>query len=719
MSKAKTLLNPIIKCADIIIFWLLAVLIFVLNISKIEECTHIIVLNDELGYWTNAASLLGKNWSEITFDMPWYSFGYSLIILPFMSFIDDTDLLYQVMLYVNVVMLVLTYIVYTRILNKLFPDTNRIYSYIAAAAGAMYTSYQVQVNVAWSETALLLVTALVTYLVLCVIDKPKYLNCAALGAVAVYAYMIHNRSIGIIASAALILFMLVIMRKIKLRYIAVFAAVFVAGYIANSCIKDYLEPLIWGTGEKLNVNEIGGIFGKLKTSFTTVDGFKRWLSLFMSQSFGVFATSACVVMLGLWGMSRRIAVYGVNAVRGKKGRKLEERFYNKESLGLLFIVCSFVASLVISSVFLCKFNRIDQIVYTRYADMTVGIIISIAFCYLPKLDKNDFKFLIFVPIIMYLGYERADILLRQVTFDAFNKLCAPGLALMYRHHETDFSEYFLIAVTMFFVIGALGLIKVKKLNIGCFAAMICCIAFFTYQSSEGEKTVVHNQAVNGASEKRLIDSIAALPEHDLYVLSSCGTFKGICQYYLPDETIKTADSPSDIEEEAYFIAGLKEYIDYSEYEIIDYSAEHLLLKNTVQTKGDYTRLPVALMSVFDRSAYNPENDSITDTDSTILCFGPYLNLSAGEYSFKLDFDIEGAPTEEIGYIECKVAENNTIFSRVELTDDMIDEDNDIMAELEFDLENDIRNMEIVVYLNSPETIEISLNTIEYRKEDAA
>lgn len=719
MSKAMKFFDILKGKLQIIVFWLLAVLIFILNVSIINKCSHPIVLNDELGYWTNAASLLGHDWSGVTFDMPWYSFGYSLIILPFMSFIDNTDVLYQTLLYVNVIMLVLTYIVYTKILKQLFPEIKWLYRYAAAATGVLYTSYQVQVNVTWSETALLLVTALITYFVMSVIKKPGYLNCIGLGSASVYAYMIHNRSLGLVASVIFVLFLLFLMRKIKLRYIAVFFAVFAVGYIANGCIKDYLEPLIWGSGERLNVNEMGGILRKLKVSFTTVDGFKRWLSLFMSQSFGVFVASACVTLAALWSMLRNLTVFTVGAVREKSSKSFVQRFYNEKALGEIFIICSFIASLVISTVFLCNFNRIDQIVYTRYADMTVGIIIAVGFCYLMSMDKTDLRFFLFVPVIMYLGCERADVLLNHVTFDAFNKLCSPGLALMYKRHDTDFSEYFMIGITMFCIIVLLSVVM-KKRNIGILAAMICCVMFFVSNSAEGKKTIVQNQELNGSSEKQLIESIAELQEKEIYVLSSCGTFKGICQYYMPDKTIKAADNVDAVEGDAYVISKLVEYIDYSDYEIIEYSAEHILFRNISKTDPEaYTKLPLALMSSFDKEAYDGESDSIHDVNSNILCFGPYLKLSEGEYNFRLNFDIENIAAEEIGYVECKSTANNMVFSHVDLTDDMLDSNNNLDIDFDVDLENDIRDMEIVVYINSPDEIDISLDTIEYRKENAA
>lgn len=40
------------------------------------------VLNDEFGYWANAVSFFGYNWKELIAETPYYSWGYSVWLIP-------------------------------------------------------------------------------------------------------------------------------------------------------------------------------------------------------------------------------------------------------------------------------------------------------------------------------------------------------------------------------------------------------------------------------------------------------------------------------------------------------------------------------------------------------------------------------------------------------------------------------------------------------------
>ena len=71
-----------IQRIDIMLIIALNAILLFFCLMHIKELNQIIVINDEFGYWSIASSLAGKNWSELISNTPFYSFGYSILLVP-------------------------------------------------------------------------------------------------------------------------------------------------------------------------------------------------------------------------------------------------------------------------------------------------------------------------------------------------------------------------------------------------------------------------------------------------------------------------------------------------------------------------------------------------------------------------------------------------------------------------------------------------------------
>ena len=66
---------------------------------------------DELGYWSNAAYLVGYDWSSVCSAFSgYYSYGYSLIIAVLFALFKEGPLAYQMAIVLNAVFLSLTFL---------------------------------------------------------------------------------------------------------------------------------------------------------------------------------------------------------------------------------------------------------------------------------------------------------------------------------------------------------------------------------------------------------------------------------------------------------------------------------------------------------------------------------------------------------------------------------------------------------------------------------
>lgn len=685
----------------------LAIVIFVINFRIVGDCSSPFVFNDEAGYWTHAAIFSGRDWSGVSDGLIWYSFGYSILIAPLIKIISNTAVLYQSALCLNILMLIVTYFIYSIILREIFPKIGKCVSYVASAAAVLYTSYQIQSGIAWSETALVLVTTLLIYFVILVVKKPNYVKLGVLGALSAYIYMIHNRCMGIVAAVILVVVLMLVSKKLTWRHVAVFFAVLVIGLVFNKLIKIFLENTVWGEAGRPSGNDLESVSGKLKIALTSVDGFKRLLSVVASQSFAVFISAICIPLFTLWGMLKSIVCSIIDAVKSKKNIG---SIWNTHFFVYVFVFCSFEATLFISSVFMLDFTRIDHILYTRYIDMFVGMMIAFGLCMLLSTDKKDTIFIAIMPVLIFLGINRTEVMLDYVTVPIFNTVCAPGIATMYSDYELDFSKYFMIAVSVWSLILFLILI-LKKRHIGIYIASVICAVFFVYNTAEGYTIIRENQNFY-AENSKLITKIKSLPAKSIYVTKNCGTFRYFCQYSFMDTTVKVTSDVNSIAEDSYIIADATDLLKYSEYDLLDYSDNHIVLSNEVKIDNDaFKKIPLEIMYTFGDES---NNEIISSVDSSnYLCFGPYFNVDLGNYIFKVDVTVNEAESYNIGYVECRSSESDIVYSHVELNKSMLDNSGNYVAELYSEFAAPVQGLELIVFINQPEIVNMQLNSIEY------
>lgn len=692
-----------------IVTLLFAVLIFLINFRIVGKCHNPFVFNDEMGYWTHAATMAGYDWRGVSSTLAWYSFGYSFMLVPIIKLFGSPVEMYRAALTLNIIMQTAVYFMYIYILRFIFPKLKKAQSSFFAAAAVLYTSYQHNAGIAFSETALLFVTTLIAFTIVRIIKKPSYINMGCLGALCAYIFMIHNRTIGIIASVVLVIIFAVIFKKVKLRHAAVFIAVLAVGFAANSLIRHKLESFLWISG-KAGGNDSGSVLGKIKMAFSSVSGIKRMLSLFASQAFAAFAATFGIALFSLWAIFRRLVRTVKNIVKSfKKKEKVciipDDSFYI-----ILFFFCAFISTWIISSVFMFDFERIDHVIYTRYYDIAVGFLIMTGIYYMFCADKKDFLFIMFMPAVMLIGANRASALMNNVKFQVFSRVCSPGVSWYFEHFNCYFYVYTAVALTIF---GVLMLIlNVKKYNIGAYLASLLTIALFIEFTSAARVDIFNNQKVYGG-DRDLVARVKEMPHDRLYIMPNVGTFASFLQFMSMDEKIEYAYHQENISEDALIFADKHDIINLCDYEIVDSSDRHILIRNKIANDNEDFKLPLSYMNTFDYSYYIANEDIIeSNPANNYVCYGPYLNLKAGEYTFTLDMDFNKINGEDIGFAEIRSSSVNTVYDHIEFTKDMISKDGSLDLDLNANVGVPISDMEIVVFLYDPAEISMQLNAIQ-------
>ena len=71
---------------QILLIMLIMILVLGYGLGRIYG---FVLFPDEFGYWAHAAGILGYDWSSITSLGSYYSFGYSVILIPIMALFNN------------------------------------------------------------------------------------------------------------------------------------------------------------------------------------------------------------------------------------------------------------------------------------------------------------------------------------------------------------------------------------------------------------------------------------------------------------------------------------------------------------------------------------------------------------------------------------------------------------------------------------------------------
>lgn len=695
---------------SVILLVALAVVFF--SAKMIGKCYNPFVFNDEAGYWTHASVMAGFDWRGMSNGLAWYSFGYSFMLAPLMKIFHDPVILYRAALVLNVIMQLAVYFMYIRILRFLFPKLGIITSAVISGSAAMYTSYQHNTGLTWSETAALFAAVLITWCLVRVVSRPTVLNLAALGLLCTYSFMVHNRCIGIAASACLVVVLCVLTGKISFKTSLAFWAALVCGFGINYAVKHRLESYLWVSG-KSSGNDSGSMVDKIKRGLSSRSELVKMISVFASQFFAAVISTFGIAFPALKGMTVRIIkelTVSVKALKNKEKQNTDEK-----NLIFLFIFCAFISSWIISAVFMLDYRRIDHVVYTRYFDITVGLLILAGLGFMTEEhSKSDYMMFMAAPLILTCGANRANVLVRNMPGAVFSRVCAPGVCLYYEKFSLDFYKYALVALVLFGILSAVSMIR--KRGAGIVMTSVLLAALFTVSADYARQDLLVNQDAY-AGDRELVKTASEIPDAEIRADRGTGAFISFLQFMMPDRKLSFLTEKDRQNENVYWFADIKDSINLRDYELVAASDRHALYRCVTSDVQVY-ELPLSNMMMFDEGQYISETDDIKNSESSnYVCYGPYFRVDEGGYEVVLDMDFENTDIENIGYAEVKSNSLGVVYNHTELTGEMLEKDGSLNTELPVQLDEAVSDIEIVIYIYDPAQISMILNSIRINTED--
>lgn len=247
---SKDRVKGILRDREIILQLMLAVLLYIICSYHLETAVMPILLDDEYGYWANSSYFMGLDWSSITQNIAYYSYGYSLILQLIRVVAAFFDVgywaeLYQLALIVNLLMIVASFLIAVKICRRYMPNLNWIVRNIVCFVVMLYPANQIYSHITLTECMLTFLFWVFLYTMMRVTDKPSILNHVGLAILSIYMYSVHQRTLAILMTAIIVVILVKMWRISSLKHTAVFGITLCVSLMVHTMIKQSVQNTLY------------------------------------------------------------------------------------------------------------------------------------------------------------------------------------------------------------------------------------------------------------------------------------------------------------------------------------------------------------------------------------------------------------------------------------------------------------------------------------------
>lgn len=404
-----------------------AVIFGVLVLKDLSKISMITVLNDEFGYWSNAALMAGAPWKTITQHTPYYGIGYSLVLYPLFVIFNNTATMYKTAIVINYAFVLLSYYFANKIGRFFFPEKDVCTISIASLAAVSTCSNLYYSQMAWTETWIVFLYWALIYVLINFEKTFKFRYLCIAFMILLLMYTSHLRTIGLLLSVTMFLLLSFKRNKARWYLYILIPLILLPIYLLQQKSSLFLSSLI--DNERItNLND-------LKINGDTVSDYFSLLKQNAKNLSLSFLGKSLVMVISTLGLAFVYLCYWL-----KDTRKIKEAINRSDYLCSSFIILSSVIMLGLQMVQMMNGGRRDIVVYSRYMDFVVGPLVLLGLCYLGHsklINRVVLSISAVFSALAVLGIERyswAD------ASDGLNVLCSPFVGALSLLTKTDYSS---------------------------------------------------------------------------------------------------------------------------------------------------------------------------------------------------------------------------------------------------------------------------------------
>lgn len=370
------------------------IVLFLLSILFINTDYALNNVSDEYGYLSNAAYLAGKDWNQLTsFGSAYYSYGYSLILVPFFWLFDDFTMIYRAAMGLNIFFLLLGFYFAVLCTKKIFKTINTTLVVIANLATVLYTANIVFAKWIWGESLLYLLYWIVIYLLQKIEATNKIHTVILLIITLTYMWTVHQRALVVIIATIIYFGTKFLLGGGKIQNIH---AKKVCLMICAMCImiyislmgKQYIQNNLYYNEALSGMNNMTGIVNSV-FGYISWQGIKTFINGSIGKTFYFIFSTLFVGCYGIWFCLK--STYNTLRLYKQKNNENARETY----LPLFFLLCLIGGGLLNVIFTMSDYTRHDLLIYGRYMEWLFGPIIICGFFELAIVKNRNKKFLVF------------------------------------------------------------------------------------------------------------------------------------------------------------------------------------------------------------------------------------------------------------------------------------------------------------------------------------
>ncbi len=557
-----------------VIFNFVSVLLLMgVTLYDIKNLDMITVLNDEFGYWSNAAIMAGIDWKPLVAETPYYSLGYSLLLVPLFWIFKDYAIMYKAAIVLNGLLLVASYFCAEYIVQNLLKIKSEVTKFCISILSVLSGTAIFHSHVGWAETLITFLMWVSIALLISIEKKANIGKVLSLSGLCIYMIAVHQRMLVCAAICMGCLGLILISKKWSWKQIAFVLIALGIGYIAYKLIKTIQLSQFYGNSSASDINNV-----TVSSNFFL----KYWNRIkdeFVMYFISLSGKIAACLFMSYFTFPIAIYQYVCDALSYIKTKVKTEYFWTHT-----YIIFSLLAMVMVTSLQVINcFSRKDIVVYTRYFDYVVGPATMLGIYALWSMGKKGIR--LFAGIYLVYGiflYQAFEVITKAE--GTFNVPCSPiyGSIMQYIKQVTEKVDWELSKVlamwaglAVFLCVLLMQLIKKRERRYICLTCVLLIGQIYIGHYS-GEWL---NNARDGfRSKTQPIFELIRDDRHSVYYIKNPEKVAVYAyyanpkylQFMLRDKTINviTWEEEAKIDTDSWVLAEKSDEIDNTAYKLV-------------------------------------------------------------------------------------------------------------------------------------------------------
>lgn len=417
-------------------WYLIFILLIIFGVFEygIQKLCGFTLYPDEFGYWASAADVVGYDWSEMASMGSYYSFGYSLILIPVLKVFTNGITVYRAAIFVNMLMMCGSVFLFWQIIGKMFPETETGKKALFSGIAALYPAWIFYMQMTMAEAVLFFIFVLDSYLFLSFMEKQKIGTAIGLAAALIYGYCVHMRTVGVVIACVITLACWCLWGTGKKRALLICLGVLIllgvfAMWFKNRTIAEVFSH---ATQEMLSANDYSGQWNKF-TKILTLSGMRQLMDGIVGKLYylGISSFGTFYWALG-WCMKESARLIK---------NKIKKKDIQPRQWFSLFLLLAVTGQVLISSIYMYNANVIDCLVYGRYNELFVPVMMLIGIVVM-------FRSRFLIPVTMVMGTALGGVTLllldviEQRNMSGIRGYHIPGISYLLQEEDVNVFFYF-------------------------------------------------------------------------------------------------------------------------------------------------------------------------------------------------------------------------------------------------------------------------------------